>query len=610
MPASETFEAIWTREGHTVPDAPPDQTIRPDTPPPGPFSSLPHLALGAANADESQAPDLHLHSELGAGGMGVVWLARQRSLDRFVAIKRVRDDAPAHADEALLREGRYMGSLEHPNIVPVHALGVDGDGRPLLVMKRIEGVEWRSLIRDHYHPFWDDEPGEPLVRHLEILIAVCNAIEYAHSRGVIHRDLKPENVMIGEFGEIYVADWGIAMRRDDPRRGIVGTPSYMAPEMVDPHAPIGPWTDVYLLGACLHEVLTLRTRHRGKNGPQVIRAAYDSVPYEFEADVPAELAAICNRACARNPAARFQSAADLQRALAAYLQHRGAQRVAESAIARLDALREAIATGVDRKAIEEAFIECRFGFKQALELQPESNIARSGLQNLIFSIVPYKLHGGDIDGASSLVDQLDADGTDVQSLRVQVDSARAVAARMRDIAADQDLTVGSRNRAVGFIAAILLFSGISLYVLHHTGSRVDAYDYGTSTLMSAISAALMTAGILAGREYTLVNSVNRSISLLALAMPYTVLVNQLVAWRFGVPLTAMLASDLVIIALGTATAWMIRPSLALAALPALVGVALIALDPPAALLIFALSSVAVVAAFGTLAWRAGREPAS
>src|SRR5204863_2462534 len=135
---------------------------------------------------------------LGEGGMGTVDRALQRSLGREVAIKRVRDRrAGDGAVRALLAEARVAGSLEHPNVVPIHALGRDAGGDPALVMKRVEGVSWSALIHDPAHPRWSDLPRDRLRWHLETLMQVCNAIELAHSRGIIHRDLKPNNVMIG-----------------------------------------------------------------------------------------------------------------------------------------------------------------------------------------------------------------------------------------------------------------------------------------------------------------------------------------------------------------------------------------------------------------------------
>ena len=197
--------------------------------PPGPqsMSTLPHLTIGEVH----DASDLMVRSELGRGGMGVVHLARQHSLERDVAIKRVHDDGKPHVVTALIREARMMSLVEHPNVIPVHAMGLDDHGRPAVVMKRVEGTAWRNLIRDPDHAGWSalmDQGRDRLDDHIRVLLDVCNAVHFAHSRGLLHRDLKPENVMLGCFGEVYVLDWGLAIPIEEGRaqtRHLVGTPA-------------------------------------------------------------------------------------------------------------------------------------------------------------------------------------------------------------------------------------------------------------------------------------------------------------------------------------------------------------------------------------------------
>ena len=198
-------------------------------------------------------------------------MAEQRSLAREVAIKTVKDHAGERARDALCDEAVVTGLLEHPNVIPVHALGCDSEGRPLLVMKRVEGVAWRDLLRDPEHPAWATHAAAPedrLAFHLDVLADVSQAAAFAHSRRIVHRDIKPENVMIGEFGEVYLLDWGLAVTagRELEPGTLVGTPAYMAPEMVGGGRVDGR-TDVYLLGATLHEVLTGRPPPRRRDDP-------------------------------------------------------------------------------------------------------------------------------------------------------------------------------------------------------------------------------------------------------------------------------------------------------------------------------------------------------
>jgi serine/threonine-protein kinase len=220
--------------------------------------------------------------------MGVVHLAEQRSLEREVAVKVSTTTEPSIIG-ALVREARIMGALEHPNLVPVHALGADAEGAPMLVMKRVDGVTWRELLDDDAHEAWTPllaGHGDKLRAQVDILIQVCRALAFAHARGVIHRDLKPENVMIGRFGEVYVLDWGAALRlseRASEPAALVGTPGYLAPEMAraDPTL-VDVRTDVYLIGATLYEVLARRMPH---DAPTAVAALVKALSGEVP-DVP------------------------------------------------------------------------------------------------------------------------------------------------------------------------------------------------------------------------------------------------------------------------------------------------------------------------------------
>jgi tRNA A-37 threonylcarbamoyl transferase component Bud32 len=319
-------------------------------------------------------------SIIGEGAMGIIRAAQQIPLRREVAVKSIRaDNYDPIAERALVLEARVTGALEHPNIVPVYSLGLDDSNRPAMVMRRLEGVAWRQFIGQKGH-LKTPEPGpDPLEWHLRVLIQVCNAIHYAHIKGVIHRDLKPVNVMIGRFGEVYVLDWGLAVTVDEadllglPRASsvdvVIGTPGHMAPEMIDTRKRlIGQRTDVYLLGTCLHMVLTGRPRHDQSTVRERMLSALRSDPVEYGSLVPAELAEICHRAMARDPRERFSSALALRQALEAFLTHRVSQRMADEASARTLRLRAMLRHGdhPEEDKVHRLFAECRFGFRQAL----------------------------------------------------------------------------------------------------------------------------------------------------------------------------------------------------------------------------------------------------
>jgi serine/threonine-protein kinase len=185
----------------------------------GPRDAAARAPVAIGELPRVGAADVDVLEPIGKGGMGQVELVRQRCLQREVALKRLRVDLrPDPADaQALVREALHAGALEHPNIVPVYLLGRDEQDLPVLLMKRVSGTEWLSLIEDPDHPRWAELPADRVAFHLDVLRQVCNAVHYAHSRGLLHRDVKPANVMLGRYGEVYLLDWGLSVALDEPR---------------------------------------------------------------------------------------------------------------------------------------------------------------------------------------------------------------------------------------------------------------------------------------------------------------------------------------------------------------------------------------------------------
>lgn len=286
-----------------------------------------------------------LDEELGRGGMGRVVLARDRHLGRDVAMKELLVQA-LQPDAAMsvgavtrfLREARITGQLEHPSIVPVHELGQREDGTIYYTMQRIRGRSLARALRE----------AATLAERLKLLghfRDVCEAVAYAHSRGVVHRDLKPENVMVGEFGETLVVDWGLAKvkgesdpgasdiaRRVDVLRGAdashtvdghaIGTPAYMSPEQArgDLDA-IDERSDVWGLGAMLFEILTGRPPYVGKSALEVLdKVVSEPAPRvrTIEERAPPELAAIADRALIHEPSSRYVGAKPIADEIAAF----------------------------------------------------------------------------------------------------------------------------------------------------------------------------------------------------------------------------------------------------------------------------------------------------
>lgn len=375
--------------------------------------------------------ELEGRDRIAEGGMGQVRLAEQVSLGREVAVKSLLPHRRSSAHiEALTREARIVGRLEHPNIVPIHALGWDDEHGPVLVMKRVEGEEWGDVLERERDAEGGALSEHFLARHLRILIEIANAIAFAHSRGVIHRDVKPGNVMLGPYGEIYLLDWGVAFAVEDgvpPSNQLVGTPSYMAPEMVE-GAPVGATTDVYLLGATLHRILTGSNRNGGETMEEVLLSAWRASSQGYPAVVPPGLAAICNRACARDAAERYASADAFREAIEEFLRYRSASLAMERAErderAFLSLLDEP-ASREQRAAVASRYNGARYGFEEARREWPENERAREGLARIIERMARYELERGDLHAASALLDEHEGDLPELRGAVAQEEARRA-----------------------------------------------------------------------------------------------------------------------------------------------------------------------------------------
>jgi serine/threonine-protein kinase len=264
-------------------------------------------AAASASLPAARSGRYAITDELGRGGMGEVFLAVDHQMNREVAIKRMRAKDPSdRAIARFMREARVQGRLEHPAIPPVHELGRDPSGRPYFAMKRLQGRTLASILAS------GDATRERLLR---AFCEVCLAVELAHTRGVLHRDLKPQNILLGEFGEVYVLDWGVAKlvgdSLDEDLAGVsgecdgvhtevgamIGTPAYMSPEQKEGRADIDARTDVFALGIVLGEILAAAPKR----------------------DVPPELEVLCAEAKQAERAARPGSARALGDRVQAYL---------------------------------------------------------------------------------------------------------------------------------------------------------------------------------------------------------------------------------------------------------------------------------------------------
>lgn len=459
-------------------------------------TSLP-VAQVVRGSEAPQGADFVVREELGRGGMGVVWLAGQRALDRDVAIKRLVEVTPRGV-AALLHEARIVGRLEHPNIVPVHAVFEDAQG-PAVVMKRVSGEEWSARIARN---------DAPLEEHLEIFLRVCQATAFAHSEGVAHRDIKPSNVMIGDFDAVYLMDWGVARRLDAGPGAVVGTPAYLAPEML--HGRFDARSDVYLLGATLHEVLTGRPRHDVATLADAIDHIERSEPQEY-ADAVAELGAICNRACARDPDARFESVEALR-------QEVHLLQVAQVRVATLEALERRSPDEVPYARFKRTFDDARLALDRVLTGSPEHPRAREMLDRALTVMAEAELRAEQPDAAEAL---LDAMGTPDEALRERCGAMRRrlreAAARLESLERDRDRGVGARGRDAALVA---LGVGVLLIVAGFGSLRVLYPDYASAPLRYAIVGVVVlmigAAVALGWQRRGDFNMVNRRIAQVAL----------------------------------------------------------------------------------------------
>ncbi len=349
------------------------------------------------------------HRVLGAGGMGEVRLCGDGHIGREVAMKVMRAQVGGREDlqARFLREARVQGQLEHPAIVPVYDLGVAPDGAPYFTMKRLRGETLAQILQRLRKG--DDDARARYTRRklLSDFSTVCHAMELAHARGVLHRDLKPANIMVGDFGEVYVLDWGLAKVADAPdpaapaevaskpptlpddaqtaAGAVMGTPGYMAPEQLRGEA-LDLRADIYSLGAILFEVLTGEPLHPSANSDSVVDSTLRGADARASerapsADVPPELEAICVRATADAPADRYASVRDMTAAIERFLDgDRDLERrrvLADEHAAR--AREAAAAAGNDVERRKQALREAG----QALALDPEHPDARATLMRLL-----------------------------------------------------------------------------------------------------------------------------------------------------------------------------------------------------------------------------------
>jgi len=363
--------------------------------------------------------EYRLVGQLGSGGTGVVYQAHQRAIDREVAVKVLRDELVCDplARQRFLLEARTIGSLDHPNVIALHELATGPAGELFYSMKRIDGTSWDRTI-----------DAMPFEENLETLLRLCDAIRYAHSRELIHRDIKPENVMLGRFGEVLLADWGLALslsrqgqRLGNQSHAIGGTPAYMAPELASGDVRSQTIrTDIYLLGALLFRILTGHPPHFGDNLLQCIRrAAANEIR---QTSVRGGWIDVAMRAMATDPAARFPDVAAFAEALAREKKHERS----------VDLLRRAdrLVKKVGPAARHQEYSIAEGLIREALDVWPGNRDAAETLANLQTEHARSAAATGDYDLALELLAQAGQANSELAArIQVKRDTRREQAVR-------------------------------------------------------------------------------------------------------------------------------------------------------------------------------------
>ena len=343
------------------------------------------------------APDYELIDVIGKGGMGVVYAARQSAIARTVALKMLKETDKQTEDqrEKFISEAVITGELDHPNIVPIYDLGSNDAGALFYSMKRVKGTPWNDVIKE-----------KSQAENLSILMGVADAVAFAHANGVLHRDLKPENVMLGDFGEVLVMDWGLARISDEfPNADAVsqsdvmgGTPAYMAPEMATgPVEKVCIGSDIYLLGAMLFEIVAGRPPHTGKS---VMACLFSAAKNEIVTTEPAgELMDIALTAMATEVGDRYATVQEFQTAIRRYQSHSESIALTDNATVNL--------VGARKTDDYELFSRALYGFQEALTLWEENTRAGEQLTATKIAYAESALKRSDFDLGISLLDKED-----------------------------------------------------------------------------------------------------------------------------------------------------------------------------------------------------------
>ena len=503
---------------------------------------------------------LEVKDILGEGGMGIVYRAVESHPEREIAIKRLKKQNP-YMRLALYREAMITGALSHPTIIPIHTLNLRGEQAPEVIMKRIEGDTILDLISTVDLQSINDSHLS-LRKLLNVLRQVCNGLEYAHSKGVIHRDIKPENIMVGPFGEVYILDWGIAVSDFDlPQfpNAFVGTPSYIAPEMLSGNPKdVDARTDVYLLGATLHHILTGAPRHQGDSIKSALGKAKASRPYAFDSNVPKILADLVNQACHVNPEDRIQSPAAFRERIGEFLDFQQAYGISNAAEKDLDILKRLVEleepTKSQRYAIQRHYNRSRFGFEQALEIWPKFEVAKSNLNLAKIAMIEHHLSRNRLDAVLPLVDELEHLPEYLHQEVIKLRNEQTVMQHeLEQYREDQNRRQSSTLFRSSLLIGTLASSLLLLYYLFQIDD-VDPNSLSSELLFiqSLVLILPLVPVVIIGRKRILVSSNARRALIALVGMLLAVILHRWIAMGYQELPSSIIVTDFFIAGLGLA----------------------------------------------------------
>ncbi|MCD7895078.1 MAG: SUMF1/EgtB/PvdO family nonheme iron enzyme [Planctomycetaceae bacterium] len=430
--------------------------------------------------------DFVVTGSLGRGGMGVVYSARQSSLNREVAVKMISPETANREGprRKMVAEALVTGDLDHPNIIPIYDLGRTESGELFYAMKIVRGEPWSQSLATKSER-----------ENLDILLRICDAVAFAHDKGIIHRDLKPANVMIGNYGEVLLMDWGLAVSLYQSDKAeelsyanaVAGTPAYMAPEMALGEVDrIGTASDIYLLGAILYEVLTGLRPHRGANASECLLAAAENrIEPAFHMD---DLVRVALRAMATNPYDRYETVKEFQHAVVTVQTHRESLVLAANAA---ESLRAAVA-GRDYNLYAQAI----FAYDEAVKLWDGNADAAAGRLRARVEYARCAYQKGDYDLALTTIADVEAD--DVRDLREAIQAAREdLAARKRRI------RILTRTAIALTVAVVVILGAATLIISDRMAKEREARELASQALEETVAARRSESIAAAQREAAL-----------------------------------------------------------------------------------------------------------